>query len=382
MAIISANRYSKMNGNFIIAANESYGVEDMGRILIENERNDQAIFTAAMMNDMHEIKCRTEGTLLESELQALSESSVKQFFDKIIEKLKKFWAKIKGFFKRAYAMITAYVVRNGKAFVTANQKELNKIGKNAEFKGKVYVPKSGDIDKDAVKINFEVFHVDAATLTKGMNADSSGPDMTKALLQSATNSSYDGDNFFKWVKEQNFEEADGSNLGKFGGKDKLTALLTNGMSAVKKLKEDERKVEKELQKSIKKLQDEQKKLADNNEDKEAAKEASNKAEFYRVASTAVTNAMSTSISASVKLQKFKLTQARVALARAIAKNNVVESALLESQIREIYEDASEMEDCGEPTPEETEAAEKLLAAAQELIDSAEGTEEEVGGDEE
>lgn len=380
MAIISANRYSKMNGNFIIAANESYGVEDMGRILIENERNDQAIFTAAMMNDMHEIKCRTEGTLLESELQALSESSVKQFFDKIIEKLKKFWAKIKGFFKRAYAMITAYVVRNGKAFVAANRKELNKVTDSQEIKGKVWVPTNGKIPDEHKTLDFDVFNIDSVN---GMNADDSAADMTKAMLKKATRGQFDEDgNFYKWLKEANYKEATNPKIGECGGVNNLIAMLENGMEPVKKIKEAEKKVEKDLKASIKKLQDEQKKLENESKDQKVKEDAGKKVTFYKTASTAMSNAMSTSISALVKLQKFKLAQARIALARAIAKNNVVESTLLESQIREIIEDASEMEDCGEPTPEETEAAEKLLAAAQELIDSAEGAEEEVNGDEE
>ena len=115
--IISANRMSTMNGNIVIAANESYGVDDMGRILIENEMNDMAIFNAMLKSDMHELQARNEGTLLESEIRSLNESSIRDTFNAIIAKLKKFWAKIKGFFQKAYSMVTAYCVRNGKAFI-------------------------------------------------------------------------------------------------------------------------------------------------------------------------------------------------------------------------------------------------------------------------
>lgn len=366
MAIISANRFSKMNGNFIIAANESYGVEDMGRILVENERNDQAIFTAALLSDMHEIKCRTEGTLLESELQALSESSIKDFFDKIIEKLKKFWAKIKGFFKRAYAMITAYVVRNGKAFIAANRKELNKLTDSQTIKGKVYIP-SGDF----AQIDFNVFNIERA---KKFGLEDSAADMTKAMLKEATKDKFDGDgNFYKWFKEQNYKEATDPTLGECGGVNTLIALLENGMAPIKKFKETEKKAEKELQNSIKKLQDAQKKIANDDKDQEKKEAASKMVTYYKNASTGMTNSMSTCISAIVKLAKFGLAQARIALARGIAKNNVVESTLLESQILQILEDAADMEDSTPAAGEDPEldaATEKVVDAVEELIDQA------------
>ena len=376
MAIISANRFSKMNGNFIIAANESYGVEDMGRILVENERNDQAIFTAALLSDMHEIKCRTEGTLLESELQSLSESSVKEFFNSIIEKLKKFWAKIKGFFKRAYAMITAYVVRNGKAFIAANRKEIDKLTDGQKIKGKVYVPAG-----DAPEVKFEVFNLDRV---EKFNHDDTASDITKAMLKEAAGFDEEG-NFYKWLKEHSYKEATDPTLKECGGVNFLTAMLENGMTPIKKIKEKEKKAEKDLQQAIKKLQDEQKKIQHDSDDQEKKDAAGKLANFYKTASTGMTNAMSTSISAVVKLEKFKLAQARIALARAIAKNNVVESALLESEIRQIIEDASEMEDSTPEAGEDPEidaAAEKVVDAVEELIDSAAENAAEDGGDKE
>ena len=374
MAIISANRFSKMNGNFIIAANESYGVEDMGRILVENERNDQAIFTAALLSDIHEIKCRTEGTLLESELQSLSESSVKEFFNSIIEKLKKFWAKIKGFFKRAYAMITAYVVRNGKAFIAANRKELDKLNDGTQIKGKVYIPAS-----DAPEVKFEVFTLDRA---KSFGQDDTASEMSKAMLKDAAGFDEDG-NFYKWLKEHSYKEATDPTLKACGGVNALMAMLENGMGPIKKIKEKEKKAEKDLQQAIKKLQDEQKKIAHDSDDQAKKDEASKMATFYKTASTGMTNAMSTAIAAIVKLEKFKLAQARIALARGIAKNNVVESTLLESQIQQILEDASEMEDDTPAPGEDPEidaAAEKVVDAVEELIDSAAENAADEGGD--
>lgn len=384
MAIISANRFSKMNGNFIIAANESYGVEDMGRILVENERNDQAIFTAALMSDMHEIKCRTEGTLLESELQSLAESSVKEFFNSIIEKLKKFWAKIKGFFKRAYAMITAYVVRNGKAFIAANRKELDKLANDAPIKGEFYVPAGGNAEKLPYSANYEKITKDMIDPEGEYNEGSS--EINKRMLIVAVNG-FDGEgNVYKYLKEKNFSKKSNGSLKDWGGKDKVMAIIENGMTPVKNLRHEEREAEKAIKNAIKALES-QAKSDKNNTDKsnEEREAAGKKLNYYRAATSGMTSAMSTCVSATIKMQKFMLAQARIALAKAIAKNNVTESTLLESEIRQIIEDASEMEDStpapGED-PEVDAAAEKVVDAVEELIDSAAENAADEGGDQE
>lgn len=385
MAIISANRFSKMNGNFIIAANESYGVEDMGRILVENERNDQAIFTAALMSDMHEIKCRTEGTLLESELQSLAESSVKEFFNSIIEKLKKFWAKIKGFFKRAYAMITAYVVRNGKAFIAANRKELDKLPSDAPIKGEFYAPAGGNAEKlpfdaDYTKITKEMIEPDGGEYNEGSS------EINKRMLVLSVKG-FDGEgNVYKYLKEKNFTKANNGSLAAWGGKDKIMAIIENGMTPVKNLRKNEREAEKAIKTAIKALESQAKSDKNNTEKSNEEREAAGKKlNYYRAATSGMTSAMSTCVSATIKMQKFMLAQARIALSKAIAKNNVTESTLLESEIRQIIEDASEMEDStpapGED-PEVDAAAEKVVDAVEELIDSAAENAADEGGDEE
>nr|DAE08637.1 MAG TPA: hypothetical protein [Myoviridae sp. ctwwN25] len=382
MAIISANRFSKMNGNFIIAANESYGVEDMGRILVENERNDQAIFTAALMSDMHEIKCRTEGTLLESELQSLSESSVKEFFNSIIEKLKKFWAKIKGFFKRAYAMITAYVVRNGKAFIAANRKELDKLANDAPIKGEFYVPAGGNAEKLPYSANYEKITKDMIDPEGEYNEGSS--EINKRMLIVAVNG-FDGEgNVYKYLKEKNFSKKSNGSLADWGGKSKVMAIIENGMTPVKNLRHEEREAEKAIKSAIKALESQAKSDKNNTEKSNEEHEAAGKKlNYYRAATSGMTSAMSTCVSATIKMQKFMLAQARIALAKAIAKNNVTESTLLESEIRQIIEDASEMEDStpapGED-PEVDAAAEKVVDAVEELIDSAAENAADEGGD--
>lgn len=385
MAIISANRFSKMNGNYVIAANESYGVGDIGRILIENDRNDMAIFNAALKSDMYELQCRTEGTLLESEIQSLSENAIQDFFKSIIEKLKKFWAKAKGVFKKAYAMITAYVVRNGKAFVAANKKAIANLKDSTQLKGEVWVLKKevadvGTYDK-----------LDLDTIKKLASTDDSASEMTKKCLKHIYGSEYDGDtNLYKWLKETCFEKKSGATLGECGGRNSLVAMLENGMKPIKEMKKQEREMEKSIKTSLKELETAARNAAKNTKDDEAAKDAHTKeANMYKNAATGSTNAMSASMRATIRMHKFKLSNARIALAKAIGVQATTESTLLESMMLEAAEDLEDVEDevdsadLGDGgasevlTPEEAEAAAEILEkAADELCDGECGDEGE------
>lgn len=379
MAIISANRFSKMNGNYVIAANESYGVGDIGRILIENDRNDMAIFNAALKSDMYELQCRTEGTLLESEIQSLSENAIQDFFKSIIEKLKKFWAKAKGVFKKAYAMITAYVVRNGKAFVAANKKAIANLKDSTQLKGEVWVTKDS-IDK--VSGDFGKVDVDYAKRVAMQNKDSSASEIAKACLKEFF-PNYDGDtNLYKWLKEACFEKKSGATLADCGGRNSLVAMLENGMKPIKEMKKQEREMEKAIKTSLKELETAARNAAKNTKDDETAKDAHTKeANAYKAASTGVTNAMSATMRATIRLYKFQLSNARIALAKAIGVQATTESTLLESMMLEAAEDLEDVEDevdsadLGDSgasdvlTPEEAEAAAEILEkAADELCD--------------
>ena len=379
MAIISANRFSKMNGNYVIAANESYGVGDIGRILIENDRNDMAIFNAALKSDMYELQCRTEGTLLESEIQSLSENAIQDFFKSIIEKLKKFWAKAKGVFKKAYAMITAYVVRNGKAFVAANKKAIANLKDSTQLKGEVWILKN---DEDLAKYASNFGKLDIESAKKIADRDATANEISKACLK-VFFPSYDGDtNLYKWLKDTCFEKKSGATLGECGGRNQLVAMLENGMKPIKELKKQEKEMEKSIKDSLKELETAARNAAKNTKDDDAAKEAHTKdANYYKAASTGITSAMSATMRATIRLYKFMLSNARIALAKAIGVQATTESTLLESMMLEAAEDLEDVEDevdsadLGDSgasdvlTPEEAEAAAEILEkAADEMCD--------------
>lgn len=367
--IISANRSSTMNGNYIIAANESYGIDDMGRILIENEMNDMAIFNAILKSDMHEIRAQQEGTLLESEIQALSENAVQDMFKAIIAKLKKFWAKMKGVFKKAYAMVSAYVVRNGKAFVAANKKAIANLSDTSVVKGEIFAPKNGLYKGDAVvgKLNIDTF----------VKVDGGAAEMAKAGLK-ACYGEFEG-SLYDHLKKENFEKKTDPTLAQCGGKMALVTVLENGMATIKALQKTEKEAEKALKDSIKKLEAEAKSAAKKAEGE--AKEAAQKdVTKYRNASTALTNCMSSVSRAQIRLAKFQLAQARIALARAIAGEVKMESALLESMILEAEE---EIEDAisDDATPIENEAPETAEEILELVADALKDAAEEAGSEE-
>lgn len=122
MPIYSNNRMGHMSTT-AVAANESYTSNDIGRILYESQVNDMAIFEAVLASDFREIKGLQEGTILESEIAALNETTAKEFFSAMKERIKKFLAKVKGVIKDIITKIAIYVTRDGKKFV----KEFEKI---------------------------------------------------------------------------------------------------------------------------------------------------------------------------------------------------------------------------------------------------------------
>ena len=114
MPIYSNNRTGSM-ALAQVAANESYTSEDFGRIMYESQLNDMAFFEAVLACDFKEIKGLREGTILEAEVAALNERSLKELVSTAIEGLKKFWAKLKGAFQDAINKIGSWIGNNGKA---------------------------------------------------------------------------------------------------------------------------------------------------------------------------------------------------------------------------------------------------------------------------
>lgn len=396
--ITSANRISKMNGNIVIPAAEGYTVDSIGRILMENEMNDMAIFNATLRSDMYEIQARSEGTMLESELQALSENTVKDFFQKIIDKLKVFWSKLKAVFKNAYAKLTAYVVRNGKAFVAANKTAIANLKGAEKLKGECWVPKGGKDPalgllkgaNETLKTPFGFEEVG-----KLVNEDDSVAEMTKKLLFNDTGFDQDG-NFYDQLKESFYEKKEEPTLNEAGGRPALVNLLENASAAIKALKETEKKAEKSIKKEIGDLEKAARKASNADKDEKGNKQTDEakaalekKADFYRDASTASCNALSTECRALIKLCKFAMAQARINLAKAIAAGNndahdkykaKYESTLFESMLLEAAEEIEEIE-AEDLSPEEQEMVDEIIDAVEEAIENHDDDGSDIDADE-
>ena len=115
MSIYSANR----TGSFNVAqipANESYKWNDIGRILCESQANDMAFFEAALACDFTEVKGLREGAIAKRDVELASVENKKKFIERMIERVKSFWAKLKGAIKSAINKI-AELALSSKEFV-------------------------------------------------------------------------------------------------------------------------------------------------------------------------------------------------------------------------------------------------------------------------
>ncbi len=126
MPIYSQTR-TGTSGNAVVEAAKGYfDAASFGRIMYENEINDLALFEAAIGMDFAEAQGLREGTILESELSDRAKASAKKFFESLKEKVKKFWTKVRGIFATAIAQVSAFVVRDGRAFVKLHRDKLLK----------------------------------------------------------------------------------------------------------------------------------------------------------------------------------------------------------------------------------------------------------------
>ena len=116
MGIYSANRTGRL-GVQLATLKENYTSADANRIMYECVVNDNKIFEAILANDFREIKSMREGTLLESERMALNEASIKELAASLKKHLSTFIGKIKSMIQTAITKISAYILRDGKAFV-------------------------------------------------------------------------------------------------------------------------------------------------------------------------------------------------------------------------------------------------------------------------
>lgn len=116
-----------------IAADESYvGFTGLANILIENAYNEQAVFEAVIADDFRELMGRS--VLEASELEAITESRISDFFKTIKKLIDKFIAKIKGVFKSLVAKFSVFTTRDNEALLKKYEDGKKFTGKGVKIK--------------------------------------------------------------------------------------------------------------------------------------------------------------------------------------------------------------------------------------------------------
>lgn len=339
--------YSRNRVGATVSANESYTDHDLGRILYEDVINTDRVFNAALARDFQEVASRANGTMLESELTAFQEFSVKEAWKNLKAQMKKLWEKIKGVFRTTFAKLTTWLVRDGKAFVAMHRKNI--LGKNVS---------KCEIPKYRMKQNWEKVGTSMQKAAKSMTIEnalkeyqgyrgSDGPkpdDFTKEAITKVLGTSCDIGEFKDKFMDLVFgpEQTD-IEFGKLGVTvDKLFSNISKPETSVKDLKKAEKEADKHLKSLIKKLDDYEKKdsnfekddLGDGYHDKQSRDGVTYSRDSYKAASavcSANSTFLSTLTSAQIAAVKFSIKQDRMVVGKLAAYNPAKnESAMLET----------------------------------------------------
>ena len=146
MGVYSNNRTQLgMYDSNEVFTNESYGHQTgLLEMLVDNIKNDQAIFEAVITNDFRE----AAGLLTES-ADIINEA--RNFTDRVKEFLMKCWEKVKGIFKSFIVKINNVIIRDNKEFVNKYKREvLSKDLSKMKYKwakptDKFFGAKGGDV---------------------------------------------------------------------------------------------------------------------------------------------------------------------------------------------------------------------------------------------
>lgn len=345
MPIFSANRVSGI-GSTVVAA-EGYTENDFGRILSECAINDMRLFNAAIARDFKEAQAMQEGTMMQSEIQALQEFSVKEAWKGLKEKIKKLWAKIKGVFKSVYAKLSLWLVKYNKAYIAMHRKDL--LAKNCSgckiprFRdhntpgGNIYDKLGGFSD---LPLNAKSKLSDTVTYSEEHLKDFSK--LLKGDIESMTKKGLKSPNYFKDCTvpsvdalyeanlKQHFKDANedltfGKCVAYGGSVQKLMDNLSGSSAALKALKKANKEADTAFKKAIRDLEGKSNK-AEEEADQEKYKAASKVVGFFQ-------QCVNASISAAIRLIKFSISNDRGLIATLVAynpKSATNESALLEA----------------------------------------------------
>jgi hypothetical protein len=356
MGVYSANRVSSFGGidPDTIVANENYtNTIDAELILIESHQNDMAIFEAVLANDFAEAVAMNEGTLLESELSAITEGSVGDFFNKIKEFLKKVWEKIKGIFKAFMVKLTSVITKDNKEFVNKYKADvLKKDLSKMKYKYAKPIPGAAITVKD---------DVDEALINslKGKSAEEVNKivedrveddklleDLLSASIGDKSTSAAD---YAKDAHEHLYEDVEEEEGLPTSLLSTIISELTTAKDSIKKVTDEQKRIDKIFSDKIKNVERRQKEIVAGYSDiKDDKMKAANKAKQdnkmaqanaeYKIVQV-FQNAATKAVAAELEGVKYGIKQFRAIFAKAAAYNPKAknESAVLEEAVYEAAE---------------------------------------------
>ena len=349
MGVYSNNRTQLgMYDSNEVFTNESYGHQTgLLEMLVDNIKNDQAIFEAVITNDFRE----AAGLLTES-ADIINEAG--NFIDKIKKFLMDCWEKVKGIFKSFIVKINNVIIRDNKEFVNKYKREvlskdLSKMKyKWAEPTDKFFGANGGKVitvDEVAKAVNTLYL---AATLTDSekelekIEDDINSGDLLEELLGT------DPATFDKDFHEKCFDDVEIKEGLNTSDLSKIMAMLINSSDALKGVKKCETACNKffnDMFRSVDKTRNELlKKVPGDNAAALTLKRQNIGYKIIQISQTANTKI----INAIMRETKYHIAQCRRVFAQAAAYNprSVRENALLIEAVGEAaeYEIMSSFED--------------------------------------
>lgn len=304
MSIYSANRSGSM-GTAQAIAREGYTADAIGVIMTECVINDQKLFEACLGADFREVNALREGTITESEIRALTEANVKAMIENAKKALQAFWEKLKGAFKVAMENISAYILRDGKAFAA----KYRRVAK--DYKGGAV-----QVDKVPVRTDVEVKTPSIDELEKMIRNNMNNQNITKkdyagrmlAKLVPNGGENVEPADYRKKMIEACFNKEGTVSSSDTARINKMLATLENASATIKGLSRCKKEAEQAIKKTAKAIQD----VERGEGHKDAVKAVS-------ILLGACQMALSTSTSTAIKITKMEVSASRKTLGKMMSK---------------------------------------------------------------
>lgn len=261
----------------------------LGLIALECTQFEAEIFGDCVRSDMKEYALVQEG----ADVEAFQEASWESVKTKVVNFVKKVWAKVKAFFNGWYAKIAARLMSDNKAFYNKFKKSLDSKDLS-KLEVKYEAPKTLDVKTPEF----------STLLTDNKFKDSDASDVIEACYEGITASSHSEAK--KEIMEKSFEDEDEVKYTS------IASTIENELSSSKAVKD----AQKEYNKAEKKLA---KTISDLNKDHKGT-------ENIAIIANAHSKANVTILEAKLAVAKKTASQARRVFAKAVAYSPKTESA--------------------------------------------------------